>query len=41
VLGPLPGPLRRVGGDATVTLRNAEFRPRRLSVPRGLTLRDP
>ena len=38
--GPwLPGPLRHMDGDATVTLRNAEFRPRRLSVPRGATVR--
>jgi plastocyanin len=39
VLGALPGPLRTTNGDATVTLRNAMFRPRRLSVPRGSTVR--
>jgi plastocyanin len=39
VLGALPGPLRRVSGDATVKVRNAAFAPRRLSVPSGAVVR--
>jgi plastocyanin len=35
----LPGPLAVLRGDAGVAVRNAAFRPRRLSVPRGAVVR--
>jgi plastocyanin len=39
VLGPLPGPLTTLTGDATVNVRNVAFTPRRLSVPSGAIVR--
>jgi len=39
ITGPLSGPLSRTSGDATVMIRNVAFTPRRLSVPRGATVR--
>jgi plastocyanin len=35
----LTGPLAVLGGDAAVAVRNAAFRPRRLSVPAGAVVR--
>ena len=39
ITGPLSGPLRTTQGDARVLIRNVAFTPRRLSVPRGATVR--
>jgi plastocyanin len=39
ITGPLSGPLQRTDGDANVLIRSVAFAPRRLSVPRGATVR--
>ena len=38
-MADLTGPLAVRGGDAAVKVRNAAFRPRRLSVPSGAVVR--
>ena len=39
ITGPLPGRLTTTDGDALVAIRNVAFTPRRLSIPRGATVR--